>query len=172
MNPPTPPAGALGASPGVGVYAATAPASLFAAAFARNQTPINSDANRTGATLVTYDNPTGERHSSPHVWKRYAATNQNGLTSTPLSALPPPMTMNKKPIASSTRPSTILSAVEGSRPADPRPVHSMANSGAKMRIASGFTDWNQLEGTLNPPTSRLVFLSANSTCGRGTPLPT
>ena len=65
MNPPIPLAGAAGGCPGVGVYAASEPAILFAAAFARNQTPMSSDAKRTGATFVTYDSPTGERQSSP-----------------------------------------------------------------------------------------------------------
>src|SRR5437016_4937386 len=46
---------------------ATAPAILFPVPFARNQPAINTDANRAGATFVTYDKPTGERQSSPVV---------------------------------------------------------------------------------------------------------
>src|SRR6185437_6572116 len=140
MKPASPVAGAGGASPGVGVKAATEPAILFAAALARNQTPIKSEAKRTGATLVTYDRPTGERQSSPQVWKVYAATSQNGLTRAPVSARVPPMTMNTKPVARSARPSTILSAVEGSRRRRPSDVHIQAKSGAKMRMSNGFTD--------------------------------
>jgi len=34
---------------------------------ARNQTPIMSEAKRGGASLVTMDRPTGDRHSSPQV---------------------------------------------------------------------------------------------------------
>ena len=73
MYPAKPVIGASGAWPGVGVNAASEPAILFAAAFERNQTPMSSDANFTGATFVTYESPTGERQSSPKVWKAYAA---------------------------------------------------------------------------------------------------
>src|SRR4051812_47964887 len=107
MKPPMSDAGAAGFSPGTGVYAASDPAILFAAAFARNQTPMSSEAKRTGATFVTYDSPTGERQSSPNVWNAYAATSQKGLTSTPVSAREPPITMKTKPVASNARPSAI-----------------------------------------------------------------
>ena len=50
--PMKPPRGAAAASPGVGVSSAIVPAILFAAPFARNHTPIKSDAKRTGATFV------------------------------------------------------------------------------------------------------------------------
>ena len=77
---------------------------------------MSRDAKRTGAIFVTYESPTGERQSSPQVWKVNAATSQSGLTSTPVSARRPPITMNTKPTPSSARPITIFNAVDGSRP--------------------------------------------------------
>ena len=70
----------------VGIFstiAAIVPPSLFAAALARNHTPIISDANRTGETFVTYESPIGERQSSPSVWQRYAEQSQSPLTRSP-----------------------------------------------------------------------------------------
>src|ERR1700685_2869272 len=109
---------------------------------------MSKEANRTGATLVTYDSPTGDRHSSPSVWNVYAANSQIGLTSTPVSARLPPRTMNTNPTPSRKSPATILSAVEGSRRRRPRALHMAAKMGANTRIAKGFTDWYQLEGTM------------------------
>src|SRR5581483_9407282 len=105
---------------------------------------MSSEANFAGATFVTYDRPTGERQSSPNVWKVYAHTSHIGLTFTPESACDPPITRNTNPVESSARPSTILSAVDGSRLLRPRYVQSVAKIGAKTRISNGFTDWNQL----------------------------
>ncbi len=38
----------------------------------RNQNPITKPTISFGASFVTNDNPTGDRHSSPRVCKRYA----------------------------------------------------------------------------------------------------
>jgi len=38
--------------------------------FTRNQTPIISEVNRSGASLVTIERPTGLMQSSPVVWKK------------------------------------------------------------------------------------------------------
>ena len=46
------------------------PASQLATKLIRNQTPIISDARRSGASLVTIERPTGEMQSSPIVWKK------------------------------------------------------------------------------------------------------
>ncbi len=107
---------------------------------------MRSDAKRIGATFVTYESPTGERQSSPHVWKVKAATSQSGLTSTPLSARFPPITMNTKPNPSSMRPIAILRAVDGSRPIFASFIQIHANSGAKMMITAGFTFCDHADG--------------------------
>ena len=54
--------------PASGYKAESIPANLFAVAFAKNQTPINNEANRAGANLFTMDNPIGDKQSSPNVW--------------------------------------------------------------------------------------------------------
>ena len=43
------------------------PANLLAAAVDKNHTPINNEANFTGANLLTIDNPIGEINNSPVV---------------------------------------------------------------------------------------------------------
>src|SRR6476661_6710178 len=132
------------------------PPSLFAAAFARNHTPIRSDAKRTGATFVTYESPTGDRHNSPHTWNRYASVNHIALAFTPVSAILPPITMKRKPVPSRARPSTIFSAVDGSFPARPSFTQSAANSGANATTKNAEIDWNQLDGIAQPPMFRFV----------------
>ena len=49
-----------------GYKALKTPASLFAAAFARNHTAINKEANFNGASLFTNERPIGDRLNSPH----------------------------------------------------------------------------------------------------------
>ena len=53
--------------PILSVVEARIPASLFAAAFAKNHVPINNEENYRGASFVTKDSPTGEKQSSPQV---------------------------------------------------------------------------------------------------------
>src|SRR4029453_17063969 len=52
------------------------PASQLATKLIRNQTPIISEASRSGASLVTIDSPTGEMQSSPVVWKKEGITSE------------------------------------------------------------------------------------------------
>ena len=59
---------------------AICPASRLPKKLDINQTPINMDMYFMGASLVTMDNPMGERHSSPVVQKKYIITNQSMLT--------------------------------------------------------------------------------------------
>ena len=42
----------------------------FAKKLLNNQTPIMIEAKRTGDNFETMDNPIGDRHNSPNVWKR------------------------------------------------------------------------------------------------------
>lgn len=54
-------------SPPPGINADKVPANLFAAAFAKNQVPINKEENLIGESLDTIDNPIGDKQSSPIV---------------------------------------------------------------------------------------------------------
>src|ERR1700693_4544188 len=62
---------------------ATQPAAKLPRAIEANQTPIMNPTMRAGASLVTVESPTGERHSSPTVWRRYTAVSHSGLTRPP-----------------------------------------------------------------------------------------
>src|SRR5688572_30462266 len=46
-----------------GINELSVPANLLAAAFAKNQVPINNELKRKGASFETIDNPIGDRHS-------------------------------------------------------------------------------------------------------------
>ncbi len=46
------------------------PAAIFATKLLINHTPINTEANFTGANLDTIDKPIGDKHNSPTVCKR------------------------------------------------------------------------------------------------------
>jgi hypothetical protein len=49
------------------IFALKVAANLLAAAVERNQTPINKEANFTGANLFTIESPIGDKHNSPKV---------------------------------------------------------------------------------------------------------
>ena len=71
---------AAGVSPAPGgIKLDSVPANLFATALARNQTPINSEANRTGASFDTMLRPIGERLNSPMVCNIYNEINHHML---------------------------------------------------------------------------------------------
>ena len=70
-------------------YDASTPPRMCAKAFDKNQSPISKPANRTGAILVTIDNPTGERQSSPVVCNRYVRMSKSMLAFRPLDASAP-----------------------------------------------------------------------------------
>src|SRR5688500_7282420 len=57
--------------PSSGYNALKIPASLFAAALARNHTAISKEANLKVANLFTRERPIGDKHNSPHVCKAY-----------------------------------------------------------------------------------------------------
>lgn len=52
------------------IYEPVIPAMKFAMADAVNHNPNNNPANFLGESLLTYDNPTGDTHNSPVVWKK------------------------------------------------------------------------------------------------------
>ena len=56
------------------------PAVKFAIKFATNQIPNIIPTNFKGANLLTYERPTGETHSSPKVWNKYAKIKKIILT--------------------------------------------------------------------------------------------
>src|SRR5574343_1930885 len=73
--------------PASGYKALKTPASLLAAAFAKNQTAIISDANLNGASLFTNDKPMGDKQSSPQVCNAYILVSHKKLTFTPGATL-------------------------------------------------------------------------------------
>src|SRR2546422_10997531 len=54
-------------------------------AIERNHTPIIAPTILGGASFVTMERPTGLKHSSPIVCKKYKPMSHHGLTSTPCS---------------------------------------------------------------------------------------
>ena len=56
------------------VKLASCPPKMLAIPELANHTPINKEASFTGASALTIDSPTGDKNSSPNVWKRYVKT--------------------------------------------------------------------------------------------------
>src|SRR5438094_9322634 len=104
------------------------PASLLAAAFARNQTAISNDANFKGDNLLTSERPIGERHNSPQVCNAYIPVSQIILTFIPGCTFFTPNAIHKYPSARSNSPRAILVGDEGSL--FPNLSHSHARTGA------------------------------------------
>src|SRR5215217_6024786 len=126
---------------------------------ARNQMPITSPAIRAGASLVIALKPTGLRHSSPNVWRRYVIVSHIGLTPAPDAASVAGMTSVMNPAATAISPSANFTGVDGSR--RPRRSHSHANTGANAQMKNEFIDWNQLLGYAQPKIDVAVSRSAN-----------
>ena len=60
------------------------------------------------------------------------------------------------------KPRDIFTGVLGSSPTRPSRDHSQAKTGAKITMATAFTDWNQLAGMVQPSTSRSDWRSAKT----------
>src|SRR5438309_795207 len=122
-------------------------ANLLAKKFDRNHTPMRRDTNFTGASLLTMDSPTGDKHNSPTVWMQNAAESQKPLTRTTSPAAPsdlrPPSTMKRNPRPRISRPSANFTGVLGSLFLRARRTHNDAKIGASVRMKNGLTDWNQ-----------------------------
>ena len=56
------------------VKLASCPPKMLAIPELASHTPINKEASFTGASELTIDSPTGDKNSSPNVWKRYVKT--------------------------------------------------------------------------------------------------
>ena len=128
------------------------PASQFATKLIRNQTPIISDARRSGASLVTIERPTGEMQSSPIVWNRYASTSHHMLALPWAAWSYTAPTIHRKPMPREHQAGHHLRGVGGLRPCAASLPHNAVNSGASSTMKSGLTDWNQPAGTSKPPT--------------------
>src|SRR5690554_5287565 len=114
----------------------------FAIAEAQNQSPNKSPKNFFGESLETYDNPTGDRHNSPVVWKKYANINQIILTeavAAPCGILLAPMDNTINPIPTSAKPIANLTGPEGFHTFS----HILLKEDAKVIIKKEFRIWNQ-----------------------------
>ena len=109
---------------------------------------------RTGDSLVTIDSPTGDRHSSPRVWKKKAPTSHiiEALPAAFCSSTAP--IMHTKPMPRAIRPKANLTGELGSRLS--MRVHRPASSGESRMMNSGLSDWNQAAGTSKPISMRSV----------------
>src|SRR5215212_12198647 len=87
-----------------GYKALNTPANLFAAAFAKNHTAINKEANLKGANLFTNDKPIGDKHNSPQVCKKYIPVSHIILTFTEGFTSFTPNAIHKYPSASKNNP--------------------------------------------------------------------
>src|SRR5690606_2695023 len=113
-----------------------------------------------GDSLVTIDNPIGESISSPTVNNTYTTTSHMGLTSAPVSALFCAWVIMKNAIAPMNMAIANFTGVLGFILLAASLIHSRENRGAKVTMAIGLIFWNQVVGTSNPPTTRLVFSCA------------
>src|SRR5690606_7670232 len=88
------------------------PAILLAKEMERNQAPITKPTVFAGESLVIMDRPTGDKLSSPVVWKKYIKI-RKAIESIPSSAKNlAPITIIPKPKANCDRPSTNFMGVE------------------------------------------------------------
>src|SRR6476620_9876868 len=131
--------------PDSGYSALNTPASLLAAAFARNHTAISKDANFNGANLFTSARPIGDKHNSPQVWSAYIPVSQIMLTFIPGPTSFTPKAIHRYPSARRNKPIAILVGEEGSF--FPSFNHNHAKKGANETTNIELRDWNQLAGT-------------------------
>src|SRR5690606_22912458 len=136
------------------------PDSLLPIAVDRNQPPMPKPIRRTGASLVTIDRPIGDRHSSPIDWITYTMNRvQNGIFrlcgSTRLDSANI-SSRKARPLKMMPRPN--LRGIDGLFLPSLIQIHAMI--GARVMIASEFTDWNQPTGKIQPPKSRLTMFCA------------
>src|SRR5215467_6587397 len=93
-----------------------------------NQTPIMRPATRVGASLVIALKPTGLKHNSPSVCKKYVMVSHQGETSAPAAFALAGGTRMAKDSPANRRPRENFAGLEGSRCR--RAIHSQAKTGA------------------------------------------
>src|SRR6185503_6469168 len=111
---------------------------------ARNQMPIISPPMRGGASTVIALKPTGLRHNSPMVWRKYVAVSHIGLASCPLACAGGIRITKPRPTSSSPHANFI--GDDGSLPRVDILTQSHAMIGAKMIRNIELIDWYQLLG--------------------------
>src|SRR5690606_30979893 len=82
-------------------------------AIARYHIPNMKAIIRAGTSLLTYESPSGERHSSPRVWNRYARISQIMLTLAPSAMSLDPKASRPKPNPKRINPKLYFMAAEG-----------------------------------------------------------
>src|SRR5690606_18412508 len=115
---------------------------IFAIAEEANHNPKINPTNFLGDNLLTQDSPTGDKQSSPVVWKKYAAINQIILTdavAAPCGISLLPYAKTTKPIPKRKRPMANFTGPDG--------FHTFSqillNTAAKVIIKNEFKIWNQ-----------------------------
>ena len=99
-----------------------------------NQVPIICPTRRPGASLVMLLRPTGLRHSSPTVWKKYVATS-HCMPTFPSTSDIDAHAITTNPVASSSRPRPNLVAIPGLR--SPSLTQIMPTTGASRMMKIG-----------------------------------
>src|SRR6266850_182703 len=125
----------------------------------RNQTPIIIPTIRAGESFVIVLRPTGLKHNSPSVCRKYTPTSQKGDTRpAPVKVEANATSTNATPAKSN--PKANFAGLDGCR--SPIRCQMKAKSGANVMIKIGCTDWNQLDGNSKPSTDVRVSRSANN----------
>src|SRR4051794_27805156 len=100
---------------------------------------------RGGESFVTIERPTGLRHNSPIICRKYNPISHHGLTNCLLcSKYFAAGTTSRNDSDRKNRPAVNFAGLEGFF--EPRESQIRAKTGEKMMTNSGSTDWNQLDG--------------------------
>src|SRR5436189_6299359 len=90
------------------------PERLFPIPVDKNQPPMPKPTSRTGASLVTIDNPIGDRHSSPIDWITYTENSvQNGILPASSTRLDKAYMSTRKAKPLNSNPSPNLRGIDG-----------------------------------------------------------
>src|SRR5699024_11203762 len=139
---------------------ASCPAIRLAIPIADSHTPISKEAILSGATLLTNDKPTGDKHNSPNVCNKYVNIIKAiwAFVTIFCSSLPVYKTAGIRiinPTPSNIMPKPIFVIGFRSPVLDLESLsHKIEIIGAKLTMNNGFSDWNQETGTRYPNTSR------------------
>src|SRR5690606_494896 len=125
----------------------------------RNQPPMPRPTRRTGASLVVIDRPIGDRHNSPIDWITYTATRvHSGILPNASTMLDSATISSRNARPLKIRPRPNLRGIDGL--ARPSLIQIQAITGARVRIATELTDWNQATGNVQSPMTRSTMPSA------------
>src|SRR5829696_139525 len=118
--------------------------------------PIICPTRSRGASFVIDDSPTGDRLSSPTVWKKYVTMSHDIETLFCADALAAPHDSTKNPAAKPIRPIANFTGIDGFALRRASAVHTQPNTGAKMMMKIGLMFCSHPAGIAQPNTVRLV----------------